>query len=658
MDYMEENVQEWPYPVKYGEENEVNGEVLVLGGGVAGCFAAISAANKGSKVILVDKGPILTSGSGGAGVDHWNFPCTGEFCNISPEKLTEIIAEEAVFDPGIQRYIQCKESYDCILDVEKWGLPLRDVDDEFKDTPFRDEKTKLLFAYDYEQKYIIRVRGGAKIKKYYYEELKRLKVPMYERIMVTSLLTEGGKQSARVIGATGLNARTGEFYIFKAKAVILCMSIAVNMWVYTFERIGAGHSFLCPTCTGEGFSIAWDAGAELTLMERSFYHPGQFQYPFLGTGYHEKTWYPTTIIDSNGKEIPWVDRSMNTLPIEKRSLHAPRQKISLVGVPIFPYKMKWKYAAPMITPNLPNMIKKGEVKLPLYADLPGMPEEERRVIFGLMVGNEGKTRIPVFQNYSEAGFDPEKDLLQVPVHTPDHYLYPAWFMGDPPAQYRSPSIGSGGLFYDWDLKTNLEGLFVAGMNGWGGLDHSQAAATGRYAGRKATEYARNAPDPIINRDQVNAEKNRVYAPVNRDNGIGWNELMMGITGRMQEFCGEYKHENTLNLGLTWLNEIKEVEAQQLYARNPRELVRALECLSMLKVGEIILNASLLRKGTDWGLGHIRLDYPKKDMENENKLIVIKKEENQIKSRSVPVNYHVLPPNAPKLEENYVKHSGL
>ena len=302
---MSEKLGEWPYPIKYEEETEVSCDVLVLGGGVAGCFAAISAANKGANVILVDKGPVISSGSGGAGVDHWNFPCTAPFCEVNPEELTDFMMDlSGGWDNAITRYIQAKESWDCLQDVEKWGLPLRDVDDEFKGAPFRDEESKILFAYDYKNKHMVRVRGGAKIKKYYKDELKRLKVPMYERVMVTSLLTEDGKPGNRVIGATGLNARTGEFYVFKAKATILCMALATNVWVYSFERIGSQHSFLCPTCTGEGFSIAWNAGAELALMERSFYHPGQYQYPFLGTGYHEKTWFPTTVVDANGKEVP------------------------------------------------------------------------------------------------------------------------------------------------------------------------------------------------------------------------------------------------------------------------------------------------------------------------------------------------------------------
>ena len=50
--------------------------------------------------------------------------------------------------------------------------------------------------------------------------------------------------------------------------------------------------------------------------------------------------------------------------------------------------------------------------LPLYADLPGMPEHERKVIWGMMVGQEGRTQVPVLETYRDAGFDSERDLLQ------------------------------------------------------------------------------------------------------------------------------------------------------------------------------------------------------------------------------------------------------
>ena len=42
-------VMEWPYTVNYGKENEVGADVLILGGGIAGCHAAINAAKGGRK---------------------------------------------------------------------------------------------------------------------------------------------------------------------------------------------------------------------------------------------------------------------------------------------------------------------------------------------------------------------------------------------------------------------------------------------------------------------------------------------------------------------------------------------------------------------------------------------------------------------------------
>ena len=67
---LEKGTPDWPYPVNYGRENEIDADVLVLGGGIAGCHAAISAAKRGARVAVVDKGPVIRSGSGGSGVDR------------------------------------------------------------------------------------------------------------------------------------------------------------------------------------------------------------------------------------------------------------------------------------------------------------------------------------------------------------------------------------------------------------------------------------------------------------------------------------------------------------------------------------------------------------------------------------------------------------
>ena len=50
------------------------------------------------------------------------------------------------------------------------------------------------------------------------------------------------------------------------------------------------------------------------------------------------------------------------------------------------------------------------------------------------------------------------------------------------------------------------------------------------------------------------------------------------------------------MGLRWLNSIRESEASRVYARNPHELMRTLECLTRLTVGEVMMQASLKPQG--------------------------------------------------------------
>ena len=65
--------REWPYPSEIDQTETLTADVLVVGGGIAGCMAAIAAARRGQKVILVDKGAVKRSGAGGTGIDHWNL---------------------------------------------------------------------------------------------------------------------------------------------------------------------------------------------------------------------------------------------------------------------------------------------------------------------------------------------------------------------------------------------------------------------------------------------------------------------------------------------------------------------------------------------------------------------------------------------------------
>ncbi len=646
---LRKGMTEWPYPVNYGEETEVSADVLVLGGGIAGCHAAINAAKGGAKVAVVDKASIYRSGSGGAGVDHWHDACTNPCCQISPEEMTETGAAHAScmggYPVGHTAYITCRESWDALLDLEQWGLEFRDVTGEFADAPFRDDETKVMFAYDYKNKHTVRIRGGANIKVVMYNEVKRLGVEMYEHVMVTNLLTEGGKPGARVIGATGVNVRTGEFYIFKAKATILATAPPGRIWIFNMELKGANAEHMDPNDSGDGQAMAWQAGAEFALMEKSFGGGpgGPFGYPAYGVGSAHNTWFACSIVDANGKEVPWVDRDGRVLKtVEERYYPAPGQKFFVLN----PAPPTHEFMYPFLIPDLPERIRKGEYVLPLYADLPSMPAHERRAIFGLMVGNEGKTRIGIYDVYTKAGFDPDRDMLMAHGMGVGRGGAPQW-----------RGASGGGLVVDWDLSTNLEGLYAAGTN-MASSGHVAATTSGRYAGRKAAAYAREAKEPAINRKQVDAEKTRVYAPVKRKDGVGWKELRAGLCRIMQDYCGEYKSEEVLKMGLRWLDSIRESEAANACARNPHELARTLEAMSHITVSEMIIHASLARKASSEALGFNRLDYPEVDPPEWNKFVTTRLENGEVKVGELPFDYWLLPPNAPTYPENYQRHCGL
>jgi hypothetical protein len=197
------------------------------------------------------------------------------------------------------------------------------------------------------------------------------------------------------------------------------------------------------------------------------------------------TWYACTIVDAKGKEVPWVNRDGTILKtVSDRYLPAPGQKYFLF-TPGTPYSI----SGPTPIPDLGARIKSGEFTLPLYADLSSMPAYERRAIWGLMVANEGKGWI-VYDTYSKAGYNPDIDMLQVAVLSPEQYQYSSWHPSGP-QQWRSEAhTTGGGVVVDWDLRSSLEGLYAAGTATCAGGSQSTAATTGdRYAGRKAAAYA-------------------------------------------------------------------------------------------------------------------------------------------------------------------------
>lgn len=624
-----EHTYSWPYANEAGEEEVVTSDVVVLGGGLAGCYAAIAAARKGLSVVLVEKGATERSGSAGTGFDHWESACTNPCSQVTPEEIAEAyVNEQDWYSNGIAHYIECREGYDRLLDMESFGGKVRDTEDEFQGAAFRDEETKLMFAYDYKNKFTLRVWGST-FKPALVKELKRLGVKIYDRTEATGLLTAMVDGKKRGVGAMGMNVHTGKFYIFRAKSTVLAMSRPARVWLFNPDMVGLCE-FRPMQSIGSGHAMGWRSGMEFTMMEKSvraeFSAAGR-SFPPYGAGNNHNTWYAATMVDARGVEIPYVDRDGKELKtVLERYYPAEGQKFFLKGGVID--NPKYEYRGPE-TLDFEELMKRG-YQLPFYADLSRMPDEERRVIWGMMVGEEGKTKIPILKNYTDRGFDPKKDMLQS--------YGTGWQSANFLEQERQFFGAPGGIMHDWDLQTNIEGIYAGGDQLYASDCAGFACATGYYAGRKAADFAAASELLAYRKEDAEAEKERLYAPLYVENGMNWKELNMAISKAMQNYCGGIKCEALLKEGLDLLHSFETDIVPKLSCQNPHDLMRTHEVLDILTVSQMVLHACLQRKASSEPLCFKRSDYPTEEAVADRKHIVIRQEDGEVMTRLVPLDF--------------------
>lgn len=638
----------WPYENELGQEEIIESDVVVLGGGLSGCFSAIAARRKGLSVVVVEKGATEKSGAAGTGFDHWESACTNPCSKVSPEEIANAyVDEQDYFSNGIFHYITCREGYDRLLDLEKFGGKIRDDQDEFVGAKFRDDKTKLMFAYDYENKFTLRV-WGTTFKPALVKEMKRLGIKIYDRVEATALLTDIVDGKKRGIGAMGMNVRTGKFMIFKAKATILAMSRPARVWLFNSDLSGLSE-FRPFQSIGSGHAMGWRSGLEFTMMEKSvraeFSAAGR-SFPPYGTGNNHNTWYAATLVDARGVEIPYVDRDGKELTdYYARYYPAKGQKFFLKGGVID--NPKYEYRGPE-TLDFEELIKRG-YQLPFYADLSKMPELERKVIWGMMVGQEAKTNVPIYQNYTDRGFDPTKHRLQS--------YGTGWQSASFLDQERQFFGAPGGLMHDWDLKTNIDGIYACGDQLYGSDCAGAACATGYYAGRKAADYASHIQFTDIKQEDIEAEKKRLYAPLNVKEGISWKELNMAIAKAMQNYCGGVKCDALLKEGLDLLQQFEKEIVPQLSCQNPHDLMRIHEVLDILTISQMVIYACLERKSSSTPLCFERSDYPKHDPIEDRNHIVIRQENGKVIARREELTFFGnLKEEYEKRNQDYIKEA--
>jgi adenylylsulfate reductase, subunit A len=255
-------------------EEEV--DILIIGGGMAACGAAYeigrwteAAKAKGHniKVKLVDKAALDRSGAVAQGLSAINTYCgdndPADYVRYVRNDLMGIIREDLVYDVG--RHVD-----DSVHHFEEWGLPVwKQPGDEGKPLtqggkPVRSGKWQIMINGE-SYKWIV---AEAAKKALGMENIQ-------ERIFIVRLVNDKNDPN-RVAGAAGFSVRENKLFIYKFKACLLVCGGAVNVFRPRSVGEGTGRAWYPVWNAGSTYSMAAEAGAELTMMENRFV-PARFK---------------------------------------------------------------------------------------------------------------------------------------------------------------------------------------------------------------------------------------------------------------------------------------------------------------------------------------------------------------------------------------------
>lgn len=225
-------------------------DLLILGGGAAGCVAAVEARERdpGLRVVVLEKAHVYRSGCLAAGISALNAYLTeGE----TPESFLRYTIRETV---GVVRddltLTMAHELNAQVKRVEEWGLPI--PRDEIGHPLKRGRASIKIF--------------GERIKPILGKRAEASGAVILNRVNATGLAVTGG----RVVGAFGFSTRDGRFYAVRAKTVLVATGGAAGLYRPNNPGMAAHRMWYSPFNTGAGLAMGLRRGAEMTSFEFRF----------------------------------------------------------------------------------------------------------------------------------------------------------------------------------------------------------------------------------------------------------------------------------------------------------------------------------------------------------------------------------------------------
>ncbi|HEX9929274.1 MAG TPA: fumarate reductase/succinate dehydrogenase flavoprotein subunit [Pyrinomonadaceae bacterium] len=566
-------------------------DVLVIGAGGAGLRAAIEASAAGVSVGLVCKSllgkahTVMAEGGMAAAManvddrDNWkvHFSDTmrgGQYVNNW--RMAELHAREAP---------------DRVRELEAWGA----VFDRTKDGRILQRN---FGGHKYPRLAHVGDRTGLEMIRTLQDHGIHQGIEVYMEVTVISLLKDGD----RVVGAFAYEREHGRFRIFKAKAVILATG-----------GIGRAYKITSNSWegTGDGHSLAYDAGAELIDMEFIQFHPTGMVYPpsVRGILVTEGVRGEGGILkNSEGRRFMFDDIPDN---YKDQTADTPEEG--------------WRYTqGDKNARRPPELLTRDhvarcivrEVKAGrgtpnggVYLDIAWIKEKISNAPEHI------KKKLPSMYHQFKQLADLDITTTPMEVGPTTHYIM-------------------GGIRVNADTQeSTVPGLFAAGecaagingANRLGGNSLSDLLVFGKRAGEYAAKYARENNFGSINNEQIEKTVRWSLEAFDRTNGENPFAIQHDLQDMMQDLVGIVRTEDEMQRALVGIEKLKERREKISLTGNidfNPSWHTALDLHNLLNVSEAITLAAIERKESRGG--QFRDDYPAKDPEFAKFNFTIKK----------------------------------
>ncbi len=602
----------------------VDCDILVVGGGMGGTGAAYEARYWGRdlKIVVAEKANIDRSGAVAQGLYAINCYMGMQWDENQPEDhvryarndLMGMVREDLAYD--MARHVDST-----VHKFEEWGLPL-----------MRDPETG---RYQREGKWQIMIHGES-YKPIVAEAARKSADKIYNRIMVTHLLTDESRPN-RIGGAVGFNVRTGDYYVFRAKAVIVGAGGASHIFKPRSVGEGMGRTWYAPWSSASAYALPILVGAKMTQMENRivlcrfkdgygpvgayFLHLKTYTQNAYGDEY-ESNWYEHT------KALVGEYIDHHPTPTCLRN-HAFIEEMKAGRGPI-------------------HMVTKEAFQDP-HKEVIGWEN-----FLGMTVG---QAVVWASQDIDPKYINPELTTSEPYVMGSHATCSGAWASGP-------DDVSPDEYYWGYNRMMTVDGLFGAG-DALGGTAHAFSSGSfteGRLAAKAAVRYIRDhGNDKIkISEKQYEDLKTTIYRPL-ENFAVGRNEIVGGTVSpsyilplhglqRLEKIMDEYAggisnnymtNEPMLLRGLHLLHTLQE-DLACIGAEDLHQLQRAWELTHRVIASESVVRHTLFREETRWPGYYYRGDFMKLDDDNWHVLTLSRRdpETGEWTMEKAPV-YHIV-----------------